>query len=473
MGQSTPHKEQTLGSYPDDAIDFAELATRLRRGLPVTLGLACLGLALGIGLSLVATTKQSAVTSLRVTFSFPGFEKGNYPNNTKFQPDDVRAPDVVNDALRRLDIQDAKSDLASKIRSAIGISGLIAPNVIKERDKLRASGQNLPPFVPDEYEITLSLPRDYPIDLRQRELLLTEVVSAYQQKFRRTYVELPPEFGNALAALNDADFVEYELILTKETQSLQTLLEQQILKAKQFRSPTNNLSFSELLKQTELFTQLKLNNVLSLIYINGLSKDHAYALAKMDYYLRVLEDKEQRLKEEELVVTNLLSKTQERAQNYVLATKAQAPQSAQPLLDQGFIDTLLTNDAYNFLVRKALEAGLAVKRAQSEKAQLMERRQRMQALLKGTQEDKQAVITQTEGALADLKKSYTDLLGRIRVALEDYSRQEYSDAIRITSQPVTPSLLKSLILGALVGLVAGLSLGLGLSLLKQPARERE
>lgn len=464
--------EQTPSNYPDDAIDFAELFVRVRRGLPVTLGLACIGLALGIILSLVATTKQSAVTSLRATFAFPGFEKGTYPNGTKFQPDDVRAPDVVNEALKRIGIQDIESDIASKVRSAISISGIIPPNVTKERDRLRAAGQNLPTFIPDEYEISLTLPRDYPIDMRQRVLLVNEVVSAYQQKFRRTYVELPPEFGNALTALNDADFVEYELILTKETQSLQTLLEQQITRAKQFRSPTNNLSFSELLKQTELFTQIKLNNVLSLIYANGLSKDHAYASTKMDYYMRVLEDKEQRLKEEEAVVTNLLGKTQDRAQNYVLATKTQNPQGAQPLLDQGFIDTLLANDAYNYLVRRALEAGLAVKRVQAEKAQLLDRKQRVESLAKSDPNAQDALIKRTQESLDDLKKSYNELLERIRVALADYSRQEYADAIRITSQPMTSSLRMSLLLGALVGLAAGLSLGLGLSLLRQAKAER-
>src|SRR5690606_21883816 len=114
-----------------------------------------------------------------------------------------------------------------------------------------------------------------------------------------------------------------------------------------------------------------------------LSKDRDYALMKMDYYMRTLEDQEQRLTQEAEVVTDLLAKTQERAQNYVLATKAQQPQGAQPLLDQGFIDTLLSNDAYNFLVREALKAGLAVKRVQSDIAQLQDRRKRMESFAKG------------------------------------------------------------------------------------------
>jgi hypothetical protein len=454
-------------SLPDDnAIDFAELCARLRRGLYLTLGLALIGLASGILITVLVATKQPVGSTLRVTFGFPGFEHGTYPNGAKFQPDDVQAPDVINEAIKRLDLRVDGTDLASKIRGAISVSGLVSPNIIKERDRLRAAGQNLPPYIPDEYEISLTLSRDFPIDTRQRELLLAEIINVYSEKFRRTYVELPPDFGNAFASLKNADFVEYELILTKETHSLNTFLVHQIEKAKQFRSSSNQLSFQDLLKQTELFAQIRLNDVLGLIYINGLSKDRMYALVKMDYYMRTLEDQQERLTQEAEVVNGLLTKTQERAQNYVLATKAQQPQGVQPLLDQGFIDTLLANDAYNFLVRRALEAGLAVKRVQSDIAQLKDRRQRMESFAKGETKDQAVVIANTQKALVELETNYQDLLSKVRVTLDDYSRQEYGDAIRISMQAKTASLLRSFLAAAILGLVAGSALGLGLSLLR-------
>ena len=457
---------ESVSPHPDDSIDFAELWARLRKGLPLILGLAFTGLALGTLISLAVTTKQSAVSTLRVTFGFPGFERGTYPNGTKFQPDDVRAPDVVNEAIKRLGIQNGATDLSTKIRGAIGISGLVSANVIKERDRLRAAGQNLPAYIPDEYEISLSLPRDYALNVRQRELLLAEIVNAFLEKFRRTYVALPPEFGNAFNSLKNSDFVEYELILTKETHALSAFLEQQITNAKQFRSPSNGLSFQDLLKQTEFFTQIKLNDVLGLIYVNGLSKDRAYALVKMDYYMRTLEDQEQRLTQEESVVNGLLAKTQERAQNYVLATKAQQPQGAQPMLDQGFIDTLLANDAYNFLVRKALDAGLAVKAVQSDIAKLQDRRKRMESFTKGEIKDQVTAIASTKEALATLETAYQDLIGKVRTTLDDYSRQEYADAVRISMQAKTDSLYMSLLLGAMIGAFTGLALGIGASLLR-------
>ncbi|HWA24538.1 MAG TPA: hypothetical protein VG734_02605 [Lacunisphaera sp.] len=465
----------------DDRIDFAGLFTYLRRGLRLILSLAALGLAAGIAISLLLSYKQAAVSTLRVTFGFSGFERGTYPNGAKFQPDDIRAPDIVNEAIKHLGVHDLTPDLATKVRGAIGVSGIVSQNIIKERDKLRAAGQNLPPYFPDEYEISLSLPRDFILDVRQRELLLAEIVNVYLEKFRRTYADLPPQFGNAFDSLNNADFVEYELVLTKEMQNLHFFLEQKIdagdesqhreptnrlRTAKIFRSPTNNLSFQDLLKQTELFTQIQLNEVLSQIYIYGLSKDRDYALTKMNYYMRTLEDQEQQLKEEEAVVTGLLARTQERSQNYVLATKTQQPQSAQPMLDQGFIDALLANDAYNFLIRRALDAGLAVKRVQGDIARLADRRKRMQSFTNQEGKDQAAVIASTREALGRLEKSYQELISKIRVVLDDYARQEYADSVRITMQAKTSSLLLNLMLGSAVGVAFGLAIGAGLSLLK-------
>lgn len=454
-----------FSSLPDDSIDFADLLRRVRRGVAATLGLTFLGLALGITLGLVMAKTQTQISSIRVAFGFPGAERGTYPNLTKFQPDDVRSPDVINDALKKLGIQDPSGILASQVRGGISISGLVSPNIIKERDRLRASGQNLPAFFPDEYEVSLSLGQGKVLERRQRELLLTEIVTAYQEKFRRTFVTLPPQFGNAFDQLNNADFVDYELILNSQMQVLRFYLDQQATQAKQFRSPSNNLSFQDLLKQADLFSQIRMKEVLGLVYLGGLSKDRTRAMSNMDYQLRTLEDQEQLLREEEAVVTNLLTKTQERSQSYVLATKSEVAKGDRPILDQGLIDALLSNDAYNLLVRKALEAGMAVKRVESQKAMVLERRKRLDSFLKDAPRDQSAMIASTQEALTQLEKDYQVLLENVRTCLDDYARQEFADAIRITKQATTKSWLIGVIFGAVIGCGTGMAFGLGLSLL--------
>lgn len=460
-----------LPSYSDDSVDISELIRRVKRGIGRTIGLILLCFALGIAVALLILAGQTPVTSLRVAFSFPGAEKGTYPNGTKFQPDDVRAPDVIADALKRLGIADPTGDLASTLRGAITVSGLVSPTIVKERDRLRAAGQTLPPYIPDEYEISLSLPRTHPIDMRQRGLLLTEMVNAYRDKFGRTFVKTPPQFASAFEQLQNADFTDYELILNRQMRQLRSFLEQQVEQAKQFRSMTNNMSFQDLLRQAEVFTQVRMNEVLGLIYLGGLSKDRTRAVANMDYQLRLMEEQELRLRQEESVVAGLLATTQSRAQNYVLASKSEVPSNPQTIMDQGLIDALLANDAYNFLVRRALDAGLAVKSVEAEKALLQERRKRLEGFLRDDTADQVDTLKKTQQALSALEVGYRELLNNIRVVMDDYAKQEYADAIRLTLQAGAKSWVKTAILGAILGCAIGFPLGLGISLLdSRPTR---
>ena len=455
-----------FGDDPYEGIDLREVFARLARGLAQTLGLAALGLAIAAIVYLAASPFTTATTSMRTTFAFRGIEKGEYPDHSKFQPDDLRAPDIVIAALNRQKL-DASEESQSKIRAALTIEGVIPPDVIKTRDRLRAAGQNPPSYIPDEYLVTLTLPRKFPLSSRQRGTLLSDIVSAFQERFQRTYATVPQAFGNAFDTLRNADFFEYELVLDNEIQSIVSYLNQQLEQARTFRSPTTNLSFSDLLKQTELFSQIRLNETLGLIRQNGLSRNRGIAMVKMDYYLRTLGDQEQKAMEQEKVVQDLLTKTQERAQNYVLGIKSQATQQRPeaPILDQGLIDSLLANDAYNFLIRQALTAGLEVKRIQAEKAQLLERRKNMEEFLKNADVDQSTIIAQVRKSLTDLEASYKDLILSIRSTQADFAKQQFADAVRISMQPVTDSLYRQLMIYSVIGAFLGLATGMGFSLL--------
>ena len=459
----TPHSPQ---SDLDDSIDFGELLRRLRNGLPQTLGLAALGLAIAASAYFASGPFQTVTTSSRVAFSFAGFEKGEYPDKSKFQPDDLRSPEIITEALKREGL-DATESVQSKVRAALSIEAIIPDSVIKERDKLRAAGQTPRIYVPDEYTLTLSLPRTFSLNARQRELLLNEIVRVYQEKFIRTYVALPLATGKAFESLVDADYFDYDLVLSRESQSINTFLTQMVANSRAFRSSRTNLSFSDLLKQSQLFSQIRLNEVLGLIRQNGLSKDRGLALVKMDYYLKTLSDNENKAVEEEKVVQSLLKQARERDQNYALGVKSQAGQQRSDALvvDQGLVDSLLVNDAYNFLVRKSLEASLMTRGIQSDKAILQERRNSMEAFIKGDMSSRTTSMTQFQQSLDALKRVYTNLMTDIRLTYEDYQRQQYGDAVRVSMQTRTESFYRGLAMAGIAGLGVGAAFGLGLTLL--------
>lgn len=451
----------------DDSIDFAELFNRLKRGLPLIAGLAALGLAVAATAYFASGRFQIVTTSARVVFSFPGFERGEYPDKSKFSPDDLRSPEIVAEALKRMGL-DTTDESQSRVRAALSIEGIIPDSIVKERDRLRASGQTPRFYSPDEYSLTLSLPRTFPMTTRQRELLLGTIISIYQEKFTRTYVNLPLNFGKAFEALSDADYFDYELVLNQESQNITTFLTEASTTARAFRSPRSNLSFADLLKETQLFTQIRLNETLGLIRQNGLSKDRQVALMKMDYYLKTLSDEENKAAEEEKVIQALLTQSQERMQNYVLGVKSQATQqrSDSIVVDQGLVDSLLANDANNFLVRKALDASLRTRDIQSRKRVLQEQRDNMENFIKSDFAQKADTLDQFQKSLDRLKNTYERLIHEIRITYEDYQHQQYGDAVRLSAQAHTDSFYRSLAMAAIAGFGIGAAMGVGLSLLK-------
>jgi hypothetical protein len=451
----------------EDAIDIRELSRRIRAGLLQIAGLACLGLAVAAMAVAISSPFRNVTTMTRVVFSFPGFEKGEYPDKSKFSPDDIRSPEIIAEALHRQGLQ-TTDELQARVRAALNIEGIIPENITKERDRQRATGQAPRLYVPDEYSLTLTLPRQFQLSPAQRKQLLNEVVSLYREKFKRTYIDLPLDMGKAFESLAGADYYDYDLVLSRESQNIATFLNQMVETARAFRSQRTNLSFYDLQKQNQLFTQIRLNEVLGLIRRDGLSRDRSLALVKMDYYLRTLGDQELRAIQEEKVVQDLLKQAQEREQSYALGIKSQGAQqqrSAGLVVDQGLIDSLLANDAYNFLVREALTTSLKTRRIQADKTILQERRNSMETFITSNAAEKAEAVTQFERSLGAVRKEYDTLMRNIRLTHEDYQQQQYNDAVRISMQARTSSFYRELAMAGVAGLGIGLAAGLGLSLL--------
>jgi hypothetical protein len=170
--------------------------------------------------------------------------------------------------------------------------------------------------------------------------------------------------------------------------------------------------------------------------------------------------------EEEKVVRDLLNQAQARTQNYVLGIKNQAAQNrSETVLDQGLIDSLLANDSYNFLVRRALDAALEVRAIQAQKNRLISQRDNLKVFLDAPPKDQSAIMAESADALKRLEAAYQALVSNIRKTHTDFSRQEYGNSIRITDEIRTPGMLKPLVLSSAVGGFIGFAMGAGLSLL--------
>jgi hypothetical protein len=464
--QSPILPSEKLDVANEGEFDFRDVARQLCRGFRQIFGLALLGTAIACISFIAAWHFEPITTTARVAFSFPGFDNGEYPDGSKFNPDDLLAEDVVNDALKAKGIQ-LSDDQRSDIRAALTVEGIIPADITKARDRARSLGQQPRAYHPDEYILSLTLRNSFPLSPEQRNIILSSIVETYGKKFSRTYIDVPIGLSNIFLSLEGADYFEYERVLPSGVNDLSAFLTKQIQQAKDFRSPTTNLSFGDLLRQTELFSQIQVNGTLAQIRATGLSRDLPSERQKIDYYLRSLEDREQEALDDEKVIQNLLTATENRSQSYVLGIKSQVAheRADAPILDQGLIDSLIANDAYGMLVRRALDAGLKVKQIEAEKNRLLELKKGIESVGPIGENDRARISSQVDASIKSLRFAYERLLDNVRRTQADFARQQYANAIEITDEISTEGVLRPLIKCAALGMVVGAMLGMGLALL--------
>jgi ElaB/YqjD/DUF883 family membrane-anchored ribosome-binding protein len=441
---------------------------RFGRGYYQIVGLVLLGLLVGGISEWMQSRLDTVATRGRVVFSFPGFERGEYPDRSRFHPDDLRAPRVVAEAIKRAGLI-ATDDLQNEIRYALNIEGVVSPNTIRERDRIRASGQTPPAYIPDEYLLSLSLPPNCALLPAQRIRLLNEIVSVFRDNFRQTYAQVPISMGGSFDQLQKADFADYELILNTELTNIKGYLSEKSEQAAAFRSPSTGMSFKDLVDQTELFVRIQMNEAIGLIHEYGLSRDRSAAVLKINYRLRLLENRERLTTEEENVIKDLMVQSQGHNPNYAIAFQSRSPQNrlAGPALDEKVVEILMAGDAYNLLVRRALDTGLKVNELRSEKARLTYLKDNLNSFLQNEQKAQSAVLAEAEveKSLSGMKANYQDLIQRIQKTCADFAQQHFDNPLRLSDEIRSDDRLTPIAIAASVGALLGLALGVGLSLL--------
>ena len=438
----------------------------LRHGAKQTGAFILLGLLIGAGAAHLSQSHTPAVTTAHVRLSFAGLERGEYPDTSRFQPDDLRRSNLLQSALLKQGLATSPEMIAT-VQNALSVEGMVPLQVVADRDRTRGTGQPVPLFTSDEYAIRLTESPALKLDASERAKLIEALVDAYRNSFRNTYGELPANMGRAFERLKSADYVEYEFILNSEIRSISTFLSEQLKQAKTFRSPTTGLSYKDLLEQTELFAQIQLNETLGLIREYGLSRDRQLAMLKMQSELRLVTEREHLALEQEALVKDLLSLTQGRTQSYVLGVTSDSAQTrtTAPLIDRSMVESLIVNDAKNFLVREAMDAGLRVAEAQNDKLKIEGMRDSLRKFIEANQSTQAAVLAQVEAAIANLEHNYRQLIDSIRKSQADFAQEHFGEAIRISRAPSTTNKLRPLILYGFFGAFLGFSLGCGLVLL--------
>lgn len=458
-------------SEESEYVDLYEVLRRLGRALPQILGFGLLGGVVALFLVLAVTRTRPEQVSMRVAFSFAGFERGQYPDGSGFQPDDLRSADLVMDALRSTGV-DSPEKYYSRVRSAITIEGLLPALSKSEADTvtrvlLQNPAQKRSIFVPDEYEVQLAVPEGVPLDAKQARRLLVELISLYTERFHRTYVKQPERYAAALGAsgLQSAEYFEFAELLRTRVGSLRSYLGTLATSDASFRDPVTGYSFNDLIAELDVFAQLQVEDLVTAVGRLGLARDRDRAVSKIEYRRRELTLQERALTDRLQATERLLAALDSREQSYVLGARSQQDPTKPNVIDQNVLDALISNDARNKLVEKASDLGASIADARVQQTRLADQLARIQAGPAAGSAEWEAGVKEIASMLEALEADYQRIVSGIRSTVDARGRQRFADAVRMTRSPKRSKQDLILVAGPVMGGLLGAMLGAGLGLI--------
>jgi hypothetical protein len=103
---------------------------------------------------------------------------------------------------------------------------------------------------------------------------------------------------------------------------------------------------------------------------------------------------------------------------------------------------------------------------QADKGLILEQIENLKSFSKENFADQSAIVTEVLKSAGTLEAAYQELVSSIKKTHADFSRQEFSDAIRVSDSILTAGLgVRPLLVPMVVGLFLGFAAGAGLSLL--------
>ncbi len=282
-------------------LTMAVLVNQTKRLLLLWLVLAIvLGVAVG-AMGLMGRRNPYKVRAI-VEFAFEGIEDGKDPAGNEFDVTKLKAPAVIESALKEAQI--SKDDVSiESIRSNITLQGIVPEDAFEQMTAYQdlANSDNSSAlkavealldisYCPTQYIVTLNL-TDTNLDKEQGVLVLDAILSAYKQYFYETY-GYNQALGSAVMALdyNDYDYERAIEVLDTSLESAERYVSGLVTEDKSsFRSTETGYTFEDLLSALRTLRDEDLDWLSSYITVNNVTKDKTMLLTNYQYRIENLQ----------------------------------------------------------------------------------------------------------------------------------------------------------------------------------------
>lgn len=235
---------------------------------------------------MIATKDANQTVSAVVDFNFEGIEEGKDPHGKTFDANKIKAPTVVNAAIRALNDGKKKEDqidlkYQDTIINNITVQGIVPDDILKQIVTLQQIAQSKPDvlsqlndikFYPSRYRITLGDFGECGLSRGEAVRLVDEIVAQYVSYFKKTYSE-----EDLIANITSVNFDSYDYIEMIDLYDAQLTTMYNYVNAKKsdaplFRANATSLTFGDLLQQIDIIRRTDLFQLESFVVNNGITK---------------------------------------------------------------------------------------------------------------------------------------------------------------------------------------------------------
>lgn len=296
-------------------ISFATIIRKMRKYLSVLIIAAVTMVIVAFVYAVVTTHVKKAPLKALVSFNYDGIEKGLDPAGKDFDPNSIKNPSVIEDALTELDLD---LEQLEYVRRGIKLEG-ITPKDADDRITLyksildKGNGNNLngaaeqvleTSYFATQYRVFFDYNETDLTDAQAVELFNT-ILDKYDDYFYKVY-GYNESIGNAVAAIdyNDYDYSEAIDVFSSNISSLRSYVKNlESTDKTKFRSTVTGYTFNDLYQALNTVSSIDLDNCSSYVNVNNVTKDKDAALAYCEYRIKAL-NRQKAQYEEELAAYN-------------------------------------------------------------------------------------------------------------------------------------------------------------------------
>lgn len=410
----------------EDALDLINVAENMGKSWKVFGWLWVFAVSIGFFIAILSVGAKGLLgtgsyASAVITFNFDGIDEGLDPNGGLFHVNKIKSTAVVNAALEDLGWTGVNVE---SVRANLKLEGVIPDSVKQQIAVINTVAESSPEYYanieelnyfPSRYTVTLYRCKGMSGD-ETRELL-DAILSSYREYFMDSYADT-----SVLGAVTDVldvqnyDYMQASEILANQIDTMQEYVDAKMEQAPDFRANSTGLSFSDLSGSVEALRRLDLNNYISFVQSNNLTKD---AGTQVDYFNYQVKQYNFEIQELQNQLSNVERMITEYEKDPVIVMSNQ----------ESVTETTQTSGYYDQLLEQKLELNKQI----SERNTDLNEAYNMIASLNNGEAGKEEDYAYADNLLARLIDTIQGWTGLVQKTTEEYYEVKlYADAYRIS-----------------------------------------